>query len=200
MCYLIWEVSVTWHCSFAGFWRECQKKKERRTGKEKGCCRTVGGFKKIKDVVRTVLQSGPLQLRAAIVVSLCSFQNVMDMYLCSVGIAFGHWPGTIKEKKKHHLRLWAVLCFMCPPSVCQCVSCLHAWFYSHILDVANQHQILREKEPRPLPLAGLPHIYILGSIQTNSKLNQFKLKFVSLSKYQSLLYTRMLQFILLKAN
>ena len=30
----------------------------------------------------------------------------MDMYLCSVGIAFGHWPGTVhvtsvKEKKKH---------------------------------------------------------------------------------------------------
>ena len=30
----------------------------------------------------------------------------MDLYLCSVGIAFGHWPGTVhvtavKEKKKH---------------------------------------------------------------------------------------------------
>ena len=81
------------------------------------------------------------------------------MYLCSVGIAFGHWPGTVKEKKKHHLRLWAVLCFMCRPSVCQSVSCLHTWFYSHILDVANQHQTLREKEPRPLPLAGLPHMF-----------------------------------------
>ena len=23
----------------------------------------------------------------------------MDMYLCSVGIAFGHWPGTVKGKK-----------------------------------------------------------------------------------------------------
>ena len=26
MCHLIWEVSVTWHCSFMGFWREFQKK------------------------------------------------------------------------------------------------------------------------------------------------------------------------------
>ena len=87
----------------------------------------------------------------------------MDMYLCSVGIAFGHWPGTVdmtsvKEKKKHHLRLGAASCFMCRPSVCQCVSCLHVWFYSHIRDVANQHQTLREKELRPLPLAGLPHM------------------------------------------
>ena len=74
----------------------------------------------------------------------------MDMYLCSVGIAFGHWPGTVnvtsvKEKKKHHLRLWAALCFLCRPSVCQCVSCLHTRFHSHILNVANQHQTLRQK-------------------------------------------------------
>ena len=89
---------------------------------------------------------------------------------------------------------------MCRPSVCQCVSCLHAWFYSHILGVAkpessrdcvaeevsgalsvpnkpsgfcgrkavfttvaNQHQTLRGKEPRPLPLAGLPHRFYLLS-------------------------------------
>ena len=38
---------------------------ERRTGKEKkGRCRKVGGLEKRKDVVRTVLQSGPLRLRA----------------------------------------------------------------------------------------------------------------------------------------
>ena len=47
---------------------------------------------------------------------------------------------------------------MCRPSVCQCVSCLHAGFYSHIRDVANETQTLRGKEPRPLPLAGLPHM------------------------------------------
>ena len=65
----------------------------------------MGGLEKIQDVVRTVLQSRPLRLRAVIVVTLCSFQYVMDMYLCSVGKAFGHLPGTVKEKKKHHLRL-----------------------------------------------------------------------------------------------
>ena len=30
--------------------------------------------------------------------------------------------------------------------VCQCVSCLHMRFYSHVLDVANQHQTLRERK------------------------------------------------------
>ena len=49
------------------------RKREGRTGKEEGRCRKVGGLEKIKDVVRTVLQSGPLQLRAVIVVTLCSF-------------------------------------------------------------------------------------------------------------------------------
>ncbi len=49
------------------------RKREGRTGKEEGRCRTVGGLEKIKDVVRTVLQSGPLRLRAVIVVTLCSF-------------------------------------------------------------------------------------------------------------------------------
>ena len=47
------------------------EKRERRTGKEEGRCRTVGGLEKIKDVVQTVLQSGPLRLRAVIVVTLC---------------------------------------------------------------------------------------------------------------------------------
>ena len=84
----------------------------------------------------------------------------MGVYLCSVGTAFGHWPGTVKEKKKHHFRLLAVLCFMCHLSVCQCVLCLHMWFYSHILDAANKTQTLRGKEPRPLLLAGLPHMYL----------------------------------------
>ena len=50
--------------------RECQKR-EGRTGKGEGRCRTVGGLEKKKDVVRTVLQSGPLRLRAVIVVTLC---------------------------------------------------------------------------------------------------------------------------------
>ena len=81
------------------------KQREGRTGKEEGRCRKVGGVEKIKDVVQTVLQSGPLRLRAVIVVTLCLLGNVMDMYLCGGGIAFGHWPGTVKEKKKHHLRL-----------------------------------------------------------------------------------------------
>ena len=40
------------------------RKRERRTGKEKGRCRKEGDLEKRKDVVRTVLQSGPLQLRA----------------------------------------------------------------------------------------------------------------------------------------
>ncbi len=35
---------------------------------------------------------------------------------------------------------------MCRPSVCRCVSCLHVWFYSHMRDVANQHQTLRERK------------------------------------------------------
>ena len=38
--------------------------KKREIGKEKGPCRKVGGLEKSKDVVRTVLQSGPLRLRA----------------------------------------------------------------------------------------------------------------------------------------
>ena len=49
------------------------RKREGRTGKEEGRCRIVGGLEKIKDVVRTVLQSGPLRLRAVIVVTLCMF-------------------------------------------------------------------------------------------------------------------------------
>ena len=34
---------------------------------------------------------------------------------------------------------------MCRPSICQCVGCLHTRFYPHILDVAYQHQSLRER-------------------------------------------------------
>ena len=49
------------------------RKREGRTGKEEGRCRTVGGLEKIKDVVRTVLQTWPLLLRAVIVVTSCSF-------------------------------------------------------------------------------------------------------------------------------
>ena len=56
---------VSW--AFEGSFR----KREGRTGKEEGQCRKVGGLEKIKDVVRTVLQSGPLRLRAVIVVTLC---------------------------------------------------------------------------------------------------------------------------------
>ena len=131
------------------------KKKERRTGKEKGRCRKVGGLKKRKDVgwqfcSLGLCDSGLTKTKDVIIVTLCKFWNVMDMDLCSVGLAFGHWPGTVnltsvKEKKKHHLCLWAALCFMCRPSVCQCASCLHMRFYSHILDVANQHQTLRKR-------------------------------------------------------
>ena len=43
---------VSW--AFEGSFR--RKKREGRTGKEEGRCRTVGGLEKIKDVVRTVLQ------------------------------------------------------------------------------------------------------------------------------------------------
>ena len=50
-----------------------KKRREGRTGKEEGHSRTVGGLEKRKDVVRTVLQSGPLRLRAVIIVTLCSF-------------------------------------------------------------------------------------------------------------------------------
>ena len=49
------------------------RKREGRTGKEEGRCRTVGGLEKIKDVVRTFLQTWPLLLRAVIVVTSCSF-------------------------------------------------------------------------------------------------------------------------------
>ena len=49
------------------------RKRERQTGKKKGPCRKVGGLEKRKDVVRTVLQSGPLWLRAVNVLTLCSF-------------------------------------------------------------------------------------------------------------------------------
>ena len=56
--------------AFEGSFR---KKRERRTRKEEVRCRTVGGLEKVKDVVRTVLQSGPLRLRAVIVVTLCLF-------------------------------------------------------------------------------------------------------------------------------
>ena len=47
------------------------RKRERQTGKKKGRCRKAGGLEKVKDVVRTVLQSGPLRLRAVIMVTLC---------------------------------------------------------------------------------------------------------------------------------
>ena len=40
------------------------RKRERRTGKEKERRRKMGGLEKRKDAVRTVLQSGPLRLRA----------------------------------------------------------------------------------------------------------------------------------------
>ena len=41
------------------------RKKERDgLARKKGRCRKVGGLEKRKDVVRTVLQSGPLRLRA----------------------------------------------------------------------------------------------------------------------------------------
>ena len=40
-------------------------------GGRTGRCREVGGLEKKKDVVRTVLQSGPFRLRAVIIVTLC---------------------------------------------------------------------------------------------------------------------------------
>ena len=57
---------VSW--AFEGSFR---KKREGQTGKKEGRCRKVGGLEKKKDVVRTVLQSGPLRLRAVIIVTLC---------------------------------------------------------------------------------------------------------------------------------
>ena len=48
----------------SGAFEESFRKREGRTGKEEGRCRTVGGLEKVKDVVRTFLQSGPLRLRA----------------------------------------------------------------------------------------------------------------------------------------
>ena len=47
------------------------RKREGRTGKEEGRCRKVGGLEKKKDVVPTVLESGPLLLRAVILLTLC---------------------------------------------------------------------------------------------------------------------------------
>ena len=47
------------------------RKTERLTGKEEGQCRKVGGLEKKKDVMWTVFQSRPLQLRAVILVTLC---------------------------------------------------------------------------------------------------------------------------------
>ena len=41
-----------------------EKKQRDRLTRKKGHCRKVGGLEKRKDVVRTVLQSGPLWLRA----------------------------------------------------------------------------------------------------------------------------------------
>ena len=58
---------VSW--AFEGSFR--RKKREEQTGKEEGQCRKVGGLEKKKDVVRTVLQSGPFRLRAVIIVTLC---------------------------------------------------------------------------------------------------------------------------------
>ena len=50
---------VSW--AFEGSFR---KKRETDWQGKKGRCRKVGGLEKSKDVVRTVLQSGPLRLRA----------------------------------------------------------------------------------------------------------------------------------------
>ena len=52
------------------------RKRERRTGKEKGRCRKEGGLEKIKDVVRTVCSlslcgSGLTKTKDVIVVTLC---------------------------------------------------------------------------------------------------------------------------------
>ena len=52
------------------------RKREGRTGKEEGPCRTVGGLEKIKDVVRTVCSlslcgSGLTKTKDVIVVALC---------------------------------------------------------------------------------------------------------------------------------
>ena len=60
---------VSW--AFEGSFRK--KERDRLARREEGQCRKVGGLEKKKDVVRTVLQSGPLRLRAVIVVTLCSF-------------------------------------------------------------------------------------------------------------------------------
>ena len=57
---------VSW--AFEGSFR---KKREGWTGKEEGRCRKVGGLEMKKDVVWTVLQSGPLRLWAVIIVTLC---------------------------------------------------------------------------------------------------------------------------------
>ena len=60
---------VSW--AFEGSFRK--KEREGLARREERKCRKVGGLEKKKDVVRTVLQSGPLRLRAVIVVTLCSF-------------------------------------------------------------------------------------------------------------------------------
>ena len=75
MCHLSWEVSVYMTMWFCGLLKGVEKR-ERHTGKKGGRCRKVGDRLRSgdrKDVVRTVLQSGPLRLRAVIVVTLCSF-------------------------------------------------------------------------------------------------------------------------------
>ena len=58
---------VSW--AFEGSFR--RKERDRLARREEGQCRKVGGLEKKKDVVRTVLQSGPLRLRAVIIVTLC---------------------------------------------------------------------------------------------------------------------------------
>ena len=58
---------VSW--AFEGSFRK--KREGGLARREEGQCRKVGGLEKKKDVVRTVLQSGPLRLRAVIIVTLC---------------------------------------------------------------------------------------------------------------------------------
>ena len=50
---------VPW--AFEGSFRK--KERDRLARREEGQCRKVGGLEKKKDVVQTVLQSGPLRLR-----------------------------------------------------------------------------------------------------------------------------------------
>ena len=68
------------------------------------------------------------------------------MYQCSVGILHSFRPLARNSKGEEETPSSSLSSLVLHVSFYQCVSCLHAWFYSHMRDVANQHQTLRERK------------------------------------------------------